>query len=187
MNTNKYFLESADVKAKFISESENKLINVINLMIKCLQDWNKILIAWNGWSAADAQHWAAELIGRYKLERTSLPAIALTTDTSILTAIWNDYGYNKVFSKQIEWLWKSWDIFIAISTSGNSENLMEAIDVAKSNWLITLWLTGKSWWEMDDVLDYNLIVPSNNTPRIQECHMTIYHTICEELENIMFN
>jgi D-sedoheptulose 7-phosphate isomerase len=186
MNTNKYFLESAKVKEKFISENEEKLTNVINLIIKCLQDWNKILIAWNGWSAADAQHWAAELIGRYKLERRSLPAIALTTDTSILTAIWNDYWYDAVFSKQVEWLWYRGDIFIPISTSWNSDNLMKAIEVAKKKWIVTIGLTWSWWWLMNSVLDYNLIVPSNNTPRIQECHMTIYHTICEEMENKMF-
>lgn len=186
MNTKKYFIESSDVKKDFIKNNEKKLNNIIEIIIKCLKSWNKILIAWNWWSAADSQHFAAELIGRYKKERKSLPAIALTTDTSILTAIWNDYWYLEVFSKQIEWLWQKWDIFIWISTSWNSDNIIKTIDVAKNKWMITIWFTWRSWWDMNKLLDYNLIVPSDNTPRIQECHQTIYHTICEEIENIMF-
>jgi len=186
MNIKQYFQESAQVKADFIEQNQTELGEIINLVVKTLKSWNKLLIAWNGWSAADAQHWAAELIWRYKLERQSLPAIALTTDTSILTAIWNDYWFDEVFSKQVEWLWNKWDIFIWISTSWNSTNIIKAINKAKEKWLIIVWLTWKQWWKMKDLCDYNLIVPSNNTPRIQECHMTIYHTICEEMENIMF-
>ncbi len=186
MNTKQYFQESAQVKADFIEQNQTELEEVINLVVKTLKSWNKLLIAGNGWSAADAQHWAAELIWRYKLERKSLPAIALTTDTSILTAIWNDYWFDEVFVKQLEWLWNKWDIFIWISTSWNSTNIIKAIKKAKEKWLIVVWLTWKQGWKMKNLCDYNLIVPSNNTPRIQECHMTIYHTICEEMENIMF-
>ena len=186
MNTRDYFTESAQIKTDFIEENEQNLNQVIDVIINCLKNWNKILIAWNGWSAADSQHWAAEFIGRYKLERRSLPAIALTTDTSILTAIWNDYWYDEIFTKQLEWLGNFWDIFIWISTSWNSKNIIKALKLAKQKWLITIWLTWKWWWKMEELCDYNLIVPSDNTPRIQECHMTIYHTICEEIENIMF-
>ena len=185
MSLKNYFLESAEVKKQFIQENEKKLNQVIDVIINCLRNWNKLLIAWNGWSAADAQHWAAELIWRYKLERKSLPAIALTTDTSILTAIWNDYWYDEIFVRQVEWLWNKWDIFIGISTSWNSENVIKALKLAKQKWLVTIWLTWKWWWKMKELCDYNLIVPSNNTPRIQECHMTIYHTICEEVEKVM--
>jgi len=177
-----YFIESAEIKQKFIEQNEQKLQKVIDLILKALKTGNKLLIAWNWWSAADAQHWAAELIGRYKLERKSLPAIALTTDTSILTAIWNDYGFDQIFERQVEWLWNEWDIFIGISTSWNSENVIRAIRKAKEKGLITIGLTGKWGGKMDEIVDINLIVPSNNTPRIQECHMTIYHTICEEVE-----
>jgi len=186
MRINNYFFESAEVKKKFIEESNDVMEKVIEIITKKLEEWKKLLIAWNWWSAADAQHWAAELIWRYKLERKSLPAIALTTDTSILTAIWNDYWYNVIFEKQVEWLWNTWDIFIWISTSWNSENIIKALKLAKENWLITIWLTWKWGWKMKDLCDYNLIVPSDNTPRIQECHMTIYHTICEEVENNLF-
>ena len=181
-----YFLESAQIKEKFIQENKEKLHKVIKLIISSLKNWNKLLIAWNGGSAADAQHWAAELIGRYKLERKSLPAIALTTDTSILTAIWNDYWYDEVFVKQVEWLGQKWDIFIGISTSWNSENVIKAIKKAKEKELLTIGLTGKWGGKMNEIVDINLIVPSNNTPRIQECHMTIYHTICEEVEKNLF-
>ena len=182
MNIKNYFNESAEVKKAFIEQNEEKLIKVINIIKETLEKGNKLLIAGNGGSAADAQHWAAELIWRYKKERNSLPAIALTTDTSILTAIGNDYWFDKIFERQVEWLGQKGDIFIWISTSWNSENIIKAIKKAKEKWLITIWLTWKWWWKMNELLDYNLIVPSDNTPRIQECHMTIYHTICEEVE-----
>jgi len=186
MSLKKYFLESAEIKQKFIAENEEKLQKVIYIILQALKNWKKLLIAWNGWSAADAQHWAAELIGRYKLNRKALPAIALTTDTSILTAVWNDFWFEQIFEKQVEWLWEEGDIFIGISTSWNSENIIRAIKKAKEKWLITICLTGKWWGKMNDLVDINLIVPSDNTPRIQECHMTIYHTICEEIEKTLF-
>ena len=186
MQLKDYFLESAEVKKQFINQNKELLQKVIEIIINALKNWNKLLIAWNWWSAADAQHWAAELIWRYKLNRKALPAIALTTDTSILTAVWNDFWFEEIFEKQVEWLGKKWDIFIWISTSWNSENIIRAIKKAKQLWLITIWLTGKWWGKMNDLVDINLIVPSNNTPRIQECHMTIYHTICEEVENSLF-
>ena len=186
MQLKQYFEESVQTKVDFITQNEEKLNQVIKVIETALKNWNKLLIAWNGWSAADAQHWAAELIGRYKLERKSLPAIALTTDTSILTAIGNDYGFDIIFEKQIEWLWRKWDIFIWISTSWNSENIIKAVIKAKEKWLITIGLLGKWWWKLKELVDYALIVPSNNTPRIQECHMTIYHTICELVENNLF-
>ena len=186
MDLKKYFLESANLKQKFILENENKLKEIIESIITTFKNWNKLLIAWNWWSAADAQHFAAEFIWRYKLDKKSLPAIALTTDSSIMSSIWNDYWNDYVFSKQVEWLWKTKDIFIGISTSWNSENIIKAVEIAKQNWLITIWLTGKNWGKMNDILDYKLIVESDNTPRIQECHTTIYHTICEEVENKLF-
>lgn len=186
MNLKEYFYESAEVHKDFIDKNNENLERVISIVLECFKKWNKILIAWNGWSAADAQHWAAEFIWRYKLERKSLPAIALTTDTSILTAIWNDYWYDFVFSKQIEWLWNPWDVFFAISTSWNSKNLILAIEKAKEKWIITIGLTWKWWGDMNKFLDINLIVNSNNTPRIQETHLCIYHTICEKVEKILF-
>jgi D-sedoheptulose 7-phosphate isomerase len=161
------------------------LRDVVHLFIACFQSWSKILIAGNWWSAADAQHWAAEFMGRYKLERTPLPALALNTDTSNLTAVWNDYGFDDVFSRQVEWIGQTWDIFVGISTSGNSVNIIKAIESSKRKWIKTIALLGKWGWKIKDIVDISIVVPSNNTPRIQECHQTIYHTLCEEIENIM--
>lgn len=176
------FLESAKIKTNFIETHELQLQIICNVIIECIKNNWKILLSGNGWSAADAQHRAAELVGRYKTERQSLSAIALTTDTSILTAIGNDYGFDKIFSRQIQWLGKKWDIFIGISTSGNSQNIIDAITECKKQWIITVALLGRGGGKINSIVDYSLIVPSDNTPRIQECHMTIYHTICEMLD-----
>lgn len=182
MDLKKYFHESADVKVNFIENNADKLEEIINVINEAIKNWNKVLICWNGWSAADSQHFAAEFLGQYKMQRNALPAIALSTDTSILTAIWNDYGFDIVFSRQVEWLWKAWDILVWISTSWNSMNVIKAVESAKAMWIKTIWLLWKWWGKLKDIMDYTLIVPSDNTPRIQECHETIYHTICEEVE-----
>ena len=182
MDLKKYFQESADVKVNFIKNNADKLEGIINLINEAIKNWNKVLICGNGWSAADSQHFAAEFLWQYKMQRNALPAIALSTDTSILTAIWNDYGFDIVFSRQVEWLWKPWDILVWISTSWNSMNVIKAVESAKAMWIKTIGLVGKWGWKLKDLMDYTLIVPSDNTPRIQECHETIYHTICEEVE-----
>ncbi|MDD4151407.1 MAG: D-sedoheptulose 7-phosphate isomerase [Candidatus Gracilibacteria bacterium] len=182
----KYFYESMDVKKNFIEKNEQKLEEIINLIKKTFEEGNKLLIAGNGGSAADSQHWAAEFISRYKLERKSLPAIALSTDTSALTAIGNDYSFDKVFSRQVEGLGNTGDIFIGLSTSGNSKNILEAMKVAKEKGIICIGLLGKDGGLIKGLCDYSLIVESNDTPRIQETHLVIYHTICEEVEKRMF-
>jgi D-sedoheptulose 7-phosphate isomerase len=182
MGISAYFYESADVKKAFIDHNESLLQEAIHILVACLQSWSKVLIAGNGWSAADSQHWAAELMGRYKLERNPLPAIALTTDTSNLTAVGNDYGFDEVFARQIAWLGHEGDIFVCISTSGNSVNIIKALSVCKARGIKTLALLGKWGGKIKDMVDVALVVPSDNTPRIQECHQTIYHTICEEIE-----
>ena len=187
MNIKNYFIESSNVIKSFIEGNEIVLNNIIHLIINCLTNWNKIMICWNWWSAADSQHFAAELICRYKKNRNSLPAIALTTDTSALTAIWNDFGFYQIFSRQVEWLWKYWDILICFSTSWNSENIVKAIKSAKDKWIITIWLLWKWWWILKNLIDHALIVPSDNTPRIQECHSIIYHTICEVIDEQFCN
>lgn len=126
--------ESIKVKKKFINEHWETLQAIINVLIDSLKKWNKILIAWNGWNAADSQYFAAELIWRYQLEnRPPLPALALNTDTSILTSIWNNYGFDDVFSRQLEALRCKWDIFIAISTSGMSRNIIRALEIAQNH------------------------------------------------------
>lgn len=187
MDLKKYFYESAGIKKDFIDQNPDILQSVIRACIDCFKRWNKILIAGNWWSAADAQHWAAEFMGRYKLERIPLPSVALTTDTSNLTAVANDYSFDEIFSRQIEWLGASGDIFIGISTSGSSVNVIKAIEACKKKWITTVALLGKWGGKIKNMVDISLVVPSDNTPRIQECHQTIYHTICEEVELIMKN
>lgn len=182
MDNKEYFYQSAEVKKQFIDQQAQWLDKAIALILTTLANGNKLLICGNGWSAADAQHRAAELIGRYKTERRSLPAIALTTDSSILTAIGNDYWYDQVFAKQIEWLGNKGDLLIVISTSGNSTNLIEATIRAKEQWVKTVGLLGKGGWKLQALVDIALTVPSDDTPRIQECHQTIYHTICEHVD-----
>lgn len=147
---------------------------------------NKTILAGNGGSAADAQHFAAELVGRYGFDRASLPSLALTTDTSNLTAIGNDYGYDMVFSRQLEGMGTSGDIFFGISTSGNSQNIIKAFEVAKQKNIISIALTGRDGGEMSKIADYSIIVPSNSTPRIQESHLLIEHIICDIIEKEMF-
>ncbi|ACV24354.1 D-sedoheptulose 7-phosphate isomerase [Methanocaldococcus fervens] len=182
----KYFEESANVKLKFIEENEEKLKKAIDVIYNALKEGNKILICGNGGSASDSQHFAAEIVGRFKLERKGMPAIALTTDTSILTAISNDYGFDRIFERQVEALGKEGDILVGISTSGNSENVIKAVDKAKEMGIYTIGLLGKSGGKLKDIVDLALIVPSNDTARIQECHLTIYHVICEEVEKRLF-
>ena len=153
------------------------------LVVETLQNNNKILIFGNGGSAADAQHFAAELTGRYKTERRALPAIALTTDTSALTAIGNDYGYDRVFDRQVESLAQKGDLLIGISTSGNSKNVINAFKIAKEMECKIIGFSGRDGGEMNNYCDINLVVPSNDTPRIQEMHILFGHTICQLIDN----
>ncbi|RUM44615.1 MAG: D-sedoheptulose 7-phosphate isomerase [Hydrogenimonas sp.] len=148
-----------------------------------LEAGHKILLCGNGGSAADAQHIAAELTGRYKIERKGLPAIALTTDTSALTAIGNDYGYEHVFARQLEALAQKGDLLIAISTSGNSQNVLYALEKAKEIGCRTVGLSGKGGGKMSDLCDINIVVPSDDTARIQEMHIMIGHILCQLIDN----
>mgnify|MGYP000039168519 FL=1 len=145
---------------------------------------HKILICGNGGSAADAQHIAAEFIGRFHNERRALPAIALSTDTSILTSIANDYNYSQVFSRQVQGLGRAGDVFWGISTSGNSENVNKAIIEAKNKRMITIALTGKTGGEMVDICDVALVIPSDSTARIQEMHILCAHIICQLIDDL---
>jgi D-sedoheptulose 7-phosphate isomerase len=164
-------------------KSAQDLEKCAGLVIETLKNGNKILICGNGGSAADAQHFAAELTGRYKTERRGLPAIALTTDTSALTAIGNDYGYDRVFDRQTESLASEGDLIIGISTSGNSENVINAFETAKAIGCKTIGLSGRDGGAMNNVCDFNLVVPSNDTPRIQEMHILFIHTICQIVDD----
>jgi len=161
--------------------------NASELMVKALKSGNKVLLIGNGGSAADAQHIAAELTGRYKSERRGLPAIALTTDTSALTAISNDYGYGHVFNRQVEALAHPGDLLIGISTSGNSDNIISALETAKEIGCTTLGMSGKSGGKMNEVCDLNLIIPSDDTPRIQEMHILIGHILCQAVDDTFSN
>lgn len=147
---------------------------------------NKILVAGNGGSAADAQHIAGEFVSRFYFDRPGLPAIALSTDTSILTAIGNDYGYENIFSRQIQANAVSGDLFIAISTSGNSHNILKAIKEAKGKNVAVIGLTGQAPCKMDDVCDICIKIPSTETPRVQESHIMIGHIICSIVEENIF-
>ena len=147
-----------------------------------LKSGRRIYFCGNGGSAADAQHIAAELIGRFVGERRSLPAVALTTDTSALTAIGNDYGYDQVFSRQVEGLAEEGDVLIAISTSGNSENILKAVQAAKELGTCVIGLSGKSGGELHNVVDLSLVVPSDVTARIQEMHIVVGHLLCALIE-----
>lgn len=153
------------------------------IVSEALKDGKKLLICGNGGSAADSQHFAAELTGRYKTERTPLPAIALSTDTSALSAIGNDYGFEYVFSRQVLALGESGDVFVGISTSGNSKNVILALESAKQKGMKTLCLLGKGGGELKDLADHAIIIPSDDTARIQEMHILAIHTLCEAIDS----
>jgi D-sedoheptulose 7-phosphate isomerase len=149
----------------------------------CIANGGKILLMGNGGSAADSQHIAAEIVGRFKKERKGMPAIALTTDTSILTSVGNDYGYDYIFARQIEALCRPEDLVIGITTSGNSANVVRAMEAAKEIGATTVGLTGGTGGKLTALCDYNLIMPSNVTARIQEAHIFVGHCLCEILES----
>lgn len=158
----------------------------VSLCVDALKVGRKILFAGNGGSAADAQHWAGELVSRFYYDRPGLPAIALTTDTSILTAIGNDYGYDYTFARQIEALGQEGDVFVAISTSGRSKNIMRALEACEAKGVRVIGFTGEHGGEMKDRCDICFCVPSSETPRIQEGHEFIGHLLCALIESEMF-
>lgn len=159
-----------------------KLTQVASILIESLQNGGKILICGNGGSAADAQHFAAELTGRYKRERRGLAGIALSVDTSALTAIGNDYGFNQVFSRQVEALAQKGDVLFAISTSGNSQNVLQAAKQASRMGCRIVGLSGRDGGELNSLCDINLVIPNNDTPRIQEMHILLIHILCDIIE-----
>ena len=182
------FQESAQVKLQFIQNEENvgKIMEVAKRILAAYRKGNKVLLFGNGGSACDASHLAAELVNRYKKDREGLPAIALATDMAVVTSISNDYDYTDLFSRQISALGGKGDIAIAISTSGNSPNVLKAVEVAKQKGLITIGFAGKDGGKLAGLVDYAFIVPSNNTARIQEAHITLGHLLCELIEDEMF-
>ena len=179
----KIFQESIRVKEETLKANTDKIVAVVQEIKALFKRDGKILFFGNGGSAADSQHIAAEFIGRFRKERRSLPAIALTTDTSILTALGNDYGFDVVFARQIEGLGRRGDLAFGISTSGNSKNVIEGIRQARKMGLKTVSLTGCGGGKLAGLTDISLIVPSSTTARIQESHICIAHTICELVED----
>lgn len=174
--------ENIRVQQAIAGSMAGEIEKMADLVIAAYRSGGKVILFGNGGSAADAQHLAAELVGKFKLERQALPAIALTTNTSILTALANDYGYDTVFSRQVEALANEKDIVIGLSTSGNSPNVIEAIKAAKARGARTVGLTGGNGGRLAKVADLTITVPSANTPRIQEAHITIGHIVCELVE-----
>jgi len=179
---------SIDVKQALLrDEAFSSLVTQAALQIvKALRAGGKVMFCGNGGSAADAQHLAAEFTGRYLKERRALPALALHANTSAVTAIGNDYGFDLVFARQVEALGKEGDVTVGISTSGNSPNVLRALEAAKSKSIYTVALTGASGGKMKDVADCAIRIPSEETPRIQECHILTGHIICEIVEEMLF-
>lgn len=177
------FQESIRVKEQTLKENSAKIALAVKEIMRTFQKNGKVIFFGNGGSAADSQHIAAEFIGRFQKERKSLPALALTTDTSILTALGNDYGFEVIFSRQIEGLGQKNDLAFGLSTSGNSQNVIAGIQQAKRMGLKTVSLTGCGGGALAKLTDISLIVPSSNTARIQESHICVAHAICELVEN----
>ena len=178
--------ESVRVKSEFFQNNATLIAETAEKMAQALRDGRKVLLFGNGGSAADAQHIAAEFVGRFIPDRIPLPALSLATDTSALTALGNDYGYDAVFSRQVQALGNAGDIAIGISTSGNSPNVLAAIDVARSRSLLTIGLTGQDGGKMNGRTDILFRVPSRMTPRIQETHITLGHVLCELIDRELF-
>ena len=173
-----------------ISKDQNQVVlieNITNTILNAFKSDNKLLLCGNGGSAADAQHIAAELSGRFEIDRKPLNAEALHVNSSFVTAVANDYGYEEVYSRMVEANGKNGDILLALSTSGNSKNVIRAIDKANSKGLITIGFSGNDGGAMQNLCKYNLIIPSDNTARIQEAHILVGHIICKLIEQKMFS
>ncbi|MGZ3578277.1 MAG: D-sedoheptulose-7-phosphate isomerase [Syntrophales bacterium] len=182
----KIFKESSNLTDVFVAENLDGIVSIIEAITAALKAGNKILLFGNGGSAADAQHLAAEFVNRFVIERPPLPAIALTTDTSVITSIGNDYDFSEIFSKQIRAIGQPGDVAWGISTSGSSPNVIKAIEVAKKVGMVTIGMTGKDGGDMAKMVDYSLNVSSNSTPRVQEVHITVGHVICEMVDYKLF-
>jgi len=180
------FIDSAVVKKAFLDTYEKEIKKVAEVISDAFKSGNKLLIYGNGGSAADAQHLAAEFVNRFKIERPPLPAIALTTDSSVLTSIGNDYDFSDIFVKQIKALARKGDVAIAITTSGNSPNVIKAIEASQAIGVVSILFTGGSGGRVLGMGDYVFVVPSDNTPRIQEVHITLGHVICELVDYKLF-
>src|SRR4030043_935939 len=182
----KRFKESIEVKTRFLKENLPQLLDVVKIIARAFETGNKVFLFGNGGSAADAQHLAAEFVNRYVMDRPPLPAIALTTDTSILTSVSNDLAFNEIFAKHLRALGTDGDGAVGISTRGNSANVTKAFEVAKEMGMKTVALTGNDGGVLAKIADISLVVSSTSTPRIQEAHILIGHILCEMVEHQLF-
>jgi D-sedoheptulose 7-phosphate isomerase len=180
----KLIKEDIAVKERLLATQAANIKKAAGMMISSIKKGGKVILFGNGGSAADAQHIAAELVGRFRKERKALRAVALTVNTSTLTAIANDYGYENVFKRQLEALAGERDVIIAISTSGNAKNVIEAVNLANRMGLVSIGLTGSDGGRLAKVAKLSIIVPSKSTPRIQESHIVIGHILCELVEEL---
>ena len=174
------------VKSLNNTNFSNKIELIVDLCVEKITNQNKILLAGNGGSAGDAQHMAGELVSRFKFDRPAISALALTTDTSIMTAIGNDYGYEHIFTRQIEANGNIGDVFIAYSTSGNSQNILNALELSKKKGIITVGMTGNKKGKMNELCDHIIEIDSSETPKIQEGHLIVGHIICQLIESKLF-
>lgn len=183
-----YINESIETKQKILNDESflEKIETTTDIIVNAYKNGNKVLLAGNGGSAADAQHLAGELVSKFLMEREGLSAIALTNNTSILTSIGNDYNHELIFARQVQAHGRNGDVFIAISTSGNSKNIINAINEAKLKNLVIIGLTGENPSSIDEICDITFKIPSTKTPTIQESHITIGHLICAMVEKKMF-
>lgn len=181
-----YFLAHREVMESIERDLGPKITMVAGALVEAFRKGRKLLVMGNGGSAADAQHLAAEMVGRFRMERVALPAIALTTDTSILTAVGNDYGFETVFRRQVEALADEGDVVMGISTSGGSANVLSALELARESGCITIGLLGKDGGAIRGMADIDLTVPGNDTPRIQEGHIVLIHILCDLVEQGLF-
>lgn len=175
-------LRHHEIALNSLRKNFQQITEISNVILECFQSGGKVYACGNGGSAGDAQHFVAEIVGRFVLERKGLPAVALTTDTSVITALANDYSYDEIFSRQVEALCTKDDVLVAISTSGNSKNIFNAITAAKENGTQTVFLSGKNGGECKGLADVDFIVKSNNTAAIQEIHIMIIHMICRIID-----
>ncbi len=182
----KAFKDSITIKQKFVNENIDTIIDVSNLLAETFNKGGKLLLFGNGGSASDASHIAAEFVNRFKKERPAFPAIALNTDVAVLTSIANDYDYSDIFVRQLKAIAQDGDVVIAISTSGSSPNVIKAVDAARIKKLRTIAFTGAKGDKLASICDYIFAVPSTNTPRIQETHITLGHVLCQMVEEILF-
>ena len=181
-----YLSEGGALREMFFAEQGAEVVRLADVLAAALGHGHKILLCGNGGSAADAQHLAAEFVNRFLIDRRPLPAVALTTDTSILTAVGNDFGFDLIFAKQIQALGRAGDVLLALSTSGNSPNVLAALEAGQAMGMVTIGLTGEGGGRMREMCDHLLAVPSRQTPLIQEIHITVGHLLCLLTDELLF-